>query len=57
MLICKFASPASRPEKIRDWISYLEDRAAKCDGDAEALRLLERLLDEARVWTDRAAVA
>ena len=57
MLICKFATPRSRPEKIRDWISYLEDLARRCESDADSRQTLELLLNEARTWTPQAAVA
>jgi hypothetical protein len=50
MLICKFASQSSRPEKIQDWIAYLEDLNRKHNQDADARRTLEQLLDEARNW-------
>lgn len=50
MLICKFASHASRPEKIRDWISYLEELTERHASDSEARQTLARLLDEARSW-------
>ena len=57
MLICKFASQSSRPEKIRDWISYLEDLTRRHDEDADARRTLEQLLDEARNWEREIAYA
>jgi small-conductance mechanosensitive channel len=50
MLICKFASQSSRPEKIQDWIAYLENLTQKHNQDADAQRTLEQLLDEARNW-------
>ena len=57
MLICKFASQSSRPEKIRDWISYLEQLNERHGSDSEARRTLERLLDEARSWEREIAFA
>lgn len=51
MLICKFASQSSRPEKIRDWIAYLEELSEKKGSDSEARHTLEQLLAEARMWT------
>ena len=50
MLICKFASPRSSKEKIHDWIAYLEDLNRR-EADAEARRIVNELLDEARCWT------
>ena len=52
MLICKFASHRSRPEKIQGWISYLEELSEKHESDSEARRTLDHLLDEARGWTE-----
>lgn len=57
MLICKFASQSSRPEKILDWIAYLEDLTRKHDQDADARRTLEQLLDEARNWAQEISYA
>jgi hypothetical protein len=57
MLICKFASQSSRPEKIRDWIAYLEDLTRKHQSDSDARRTLEQLLDEARNWEQEIAYA
>ena len=57
MLICKFASQSSRPEKIRDWISYLEELSDKHESNVEARRTLSRLLDEARSWEREIAYA
>lgn len=52
MLICKFASQSSRPEKIQGWISYLQELSEKHAADSDARHMVERLLDEARKWTD-----
>lgn len=57
MLICKFASQSSRPEKIRDWISYLEQLSTRHGSDSEARQMLQRLLDEARSWEREIAAA
>jgi hypothetical protein len=57
MLICKFATQSSRPEKIRDWIAYLEQLSARHGYDSEARQTLERLLDEARSWEREIAFA
>lgn len=57
MLICKFASQSSRPEKIRDWISYLEELTERHESDTEARQMLLRLLDEARSWEQEIAYA
>jgi hypothetical protein len=54
MLICKFASPQSRAEKIRDWIAYLEDLSRKHESDSEAKRTVSQLLEEARMWGENA---
>lgn len=56
MLICKFASPNSSVEKIHDWIAYLEDLNRR-EADAEARRIVNELLDEARCWTAQAEPA
>ena len=57
MLICKFASQSSRPEKIQDWIAYLEDLTRKHNQDTDARHTLEQLLDEARSWAQEISYA
>jgi hypothetical protein len=55
MLICKFASHRSRPDKIRDWINYLEALKGRHENDSNARSTLKNLLDEARTWTAESA--
>ncbi len=50
MLICRPVSPRSAPEKIRWWISYLEEIRAKYQQDPAALATIERCLVQARGW-------
>ena len=57
MLICKFASQSSRPEKIQDWIAYLEDLTRKHNQDTDARHTLEQLLHEARSWAQEISYA
>jgi hypothetical protein len=50
MLICKFASPRSQPERIRDWLAYLEQLAGRHEDDGDALRTLRDLRSQAEGW-------
>jgi hypothetical protein len=53
MLICKFASPRSHPQRIRDWLAYLERLAEKHGDDHEARRTLEGLMHQGQSWLAR----
>jgi hypothetical protein len=50
MLLCSFASPRSRPEKIERWIDYLQMLGERHGHDPESARLIEQLLAKARSW-------
>jgi hypothetical protein len=50
MLICKFASPDSHPDRIRGWVHYLEQLARKHGDDADATRTLRELVAQAEDW-------
>jgi hypothetical protein len=50
MLICKFASPDSDPDRIRGWVDYLAQLARKHGDDAEATLTLRELMAQAEDW-------
>jgi hypothetical protein len=50
LLICKFASPRSKPEKIQRWIAYLDRVQERALPDASQLELVHQLRSEARSW-------
>lgn len=56
MLICKFATAHSSPEKIQGFITYLEELSRKPEADSEARETVAQLLEEARSWTAEPAL-
>lgn len=53
-LICRFASPRSRPEQIQDWIHYLDRLRAAHQHDQDRLQLIEHLEAQANGWLQQA---
>ena len=52
VLLCRFASPRSAPDRIRRWITYLEEKRAVHADDVDDLQLIEGLLSTAREWAN-----
>lgn len=50
LLICKFASKHSRPEKIQAWIAYLDDLQRAPDVQPDERKVLTDLHDQAQQW-------
>jgi hypothetical protein len=49
-ILCSFASPRSRPEKIEEWISHLEALRAQHVAYPDRVQTIDRLLSRARQW-------
>lgn len=51
-LICTYASEHSRPEKIRRWISDLQELRDHCGDDPSRAEMIDLLLGRARSWLE-----
>lgn len=50
VLICKFASARSRPDKIQRWIAYLDEVETRAQARSADPELVHRLRSEAERW-------
>lgn len=54
ILICSFASPRSRPEKIRRWIAYLDEMGRAQADSRDRLQTISILRSRALGWLESA---